>query len=150
MGDGVYAGGGSFDGTVNAFMPGRSERRLVDLRTQALAENLPGRLVAGDGLVRGLGLLRPILLSDDVLTLRLPGLEGSGVMDLVVETEELLFLRPSLRSEPNTERRCECMSVGMAESSGANDHAEATACGIWSKGKGEFTRGSSFCLMRAD
>ncbi len=39
VGDGVYAGGGSFDGTVKAFMPGRS-----------------GRLVAGDGFVRGLGL----------------------------------------------------------------------------------------------
>jgi hypothetical protein len=45
VGDGVYAGGGSFEGTVKAFMPGRS-----------------GRLVAGDGflsgLVLGLGLLR--------------------------------------------------------------------------------------------
>jgi hypothetical protein len=39
-GDGVYAGGGSFEGTVNAFMPGRS-----------------GRLVGGEGVVRGLGLL---------------------------------------------------------------------------------------------
>lgn len=41
VGEGVYAGGGSFEGTVKAFMPGRS-----------------GRLVAGEGLVRGLGLLR--------------------------------------------------------------------------------------------
>ena len=40
FGEGVYAGGGSFEGTVNAFMPGRS-----------------GRLVAGEGFVRGLGLL---------------------------------------------------------------------------------------------
>lgn len=40
VGEGVYAGGGSFDGTVKAFIPARS-----------------GRLVAGDGLVRGLGLL---------------------------------------------------------------------------------------------
>ena len=45
VGDGVYAGGGSFEGTVKAFMPGRS-----------------GRRVAGDGLVRGLGLLRGISL----------------------------------------------------------------------------------------
>jgi hypothetical protein len=41
VGEGVYAGGGSFDGTVKAFIPGRS-----------------GRRVAGDGFVRGLGLLR--------------------------------------------------------------------------------------------
>lgn len=41
VGDGVYAGGGSFEGTVKAFMPGRF-----------------GRRVAGDGLVRGLGDLR--------------------------------------------------------------------------------------------
>ena len=41
VGDGVYAGGGSLDGTVKAFIPGRS-----------------GRRVAGDGLARGLGLLR--------------------------------------------------------------------------------------------
>ena len=41
VGDGVYAGGGSFDGTVKAFMPGRS-----------------GRRVAGDGLARGFGFLR--------------------------------------------------------------------------------------------
>lgn len=40
VGDGVYAGGGSFEGTVKAFIPGRS-----------------GRLVAGDGLAKGLGLL---------------------------------------------------------------------------------------------
>ena len=41
VGDGVYAGGGSLEGTVKAFMPGRS-----------------GRRVAGEGFVRGLGLLR--------------------------------------------------------------------------------------------
>lgn len=41
VGDGVYAGGGSFEGTVKAFMPG-----------------LSGRLVAGEGLASGLGLLR--------------------------------------------------------------------------------------------
>ena len=35
----MYAGGGSFEGTVNAFIPGRS-----------------GRLVGGEGLARGLGL----------------------------------------------------------------------------------------------
>ena len=40
VGDAVYAGGGSFEGTVKAFMPGRS-----------------GRRVAGEGLVRGQGLL---------------------------------------------------------------------------------------------
>lgn len=39
-GEGVYAGGGSFDGTVNAFIPG-----------------LSGRLVAGDGFDIGLTLL---------------------------------------------------------------------------------------------
>lgn len=43
VGDGVYAGGGSLDGTVNAFIPGRS-----------------GRRVAGEGFVSGLGLLLPI------------------------------------------------------------------------------------------
>lgn len=32
VGDGVYAGGGSFDGTVNAFMPGRSGRRVAGER----------------------------------------------------------------------------------------------------------------------
>ena len=31
MGDGVYAGGGSLDGTVKAFMPGRSVRLSVSL-----------------------------------------------------------------------------------------------------------------------
>jgi hypothetical protein len=41
VGEGVYAGGGSLDGTVKAFIPGRS-----------------GRRVAGDGFVRGLALLR--------------------------------------------------------------------------------------------
>ncbi len=41
VGEGVHAGGGSLDGTVKAFIPGRS-----------------GRRVAGDGFARGLGLLR--------------------------------------------------------------------------------------------
>jgi len=45
VGVGSYAGGGSFDGTVKAFMPG-----------------LSGRLVGGLGFVRGLGLLRGISL----------------------------------------------------------------------------------------
>jgi hypothetical protein len=45
VGCAVYAGGGSFDGVVKAFIPGRS-----------------GRLVAGEGLVRGLGLLRGMSL----------------------------------------------------------------------------------------
>jgi hypothetical protein len=36
VGEGVYAGGGSFEGTVKAFIPGRS-----------------GRLVAGDGFEKG-------------------------------------------------------------------------------------------------
>lgn len=45
VGDGVYAGGGSLDGTVNAFIPGRS-----------------GRRVAGEGFASGLGLLLPIPL----------------------------------------------------------------------------------------
>jgi len=48
VGDGVYAGGGSFEGTVKAFIPGRS-----------------GRRVAGDGFVRGLGLLRPTSLGEN-------------------------------------------------------------------------------------
>ena len=45
VGDGEYAGGGAFEGTVKAFMPGRS-----------------GRRVAVDGLVRGQGLLRGVSL----------------------------------------------------------------------------------------
>ncbi len=45
VGDSEYAGGGWFEGTVKAFMPGRS-----------------GRRVAVDGLVRGLGLLRSVSL----------------------------------------------------------------------------------------
>lgn len=48
VGDGVYAGGGSFEGTVKAFIPGRS-----------------GRRVGGDGFVRGLGLLRPTSLGEN-------------------------------------------------------------------------------------
>lgn len=39
VGEAVYAGGGSFDGTVKAFIPGRS-----------------GRLVAGEGFASGFGL----------------------------------------------------------------------------------------------
>jgi hypothetical protein len=39
VGDSVYVGGGSFEGTVKEFTPGRS-----------------GRLVAGEGFARGLGL----------------------------------------------------------------------------------------------
>ena len=50
MGDGVYAGGGSLEGTVKASMPG-----------------LSGRLVAGEGFLRGfvlgLGLLRANVVS---------------------------------------------------------------------------------------
>ena len=45
VGDGVYAGVGAFGGTGKAFMPGEF-----------------GRRVTGDGLGRGLGLLRGILL----------------------------------------------------------------------------------------
>jgi hypothetical protein len=45
VGDSEYAGGGAFEGTVKAFMPGRS-----------------GCRVAVDGLVRGLGLLRGVSL----------------------------------------------------------------------------------------
>jgi len=55
VGDGVYAGGGSFDGTVKAFMPGRS-----------------GRRVAGEGFVRGLGLLR------EASSLRAKGFRSAG------------------------------------------------------------------------
>ena len=45
VGDSIYAGGGAFEGTVKAFIPRRSRRR-----------------VAVDRLVRGLGLLRSVSL----------------------------------------------------------------------------------------
>jgi hypothetical protein len=45
VGDSEYIGGGAFEGTVKAFMPGRL-----------------GRRVAVDGLVRGQGLLRGVSL----------------------------------------------------------------------------------------
>ena len=45
VGDGEYVGGGAFEGTVKAFMPRRS-----------------GRRVTVNGLVRGLGLLRGVSL----------------------------------------------------------------------------------------
>jgi hypothetical protein len=48
VGDKVYASGGLLDGTVKAFILGRS-----------------GRRVAGDGLARGLGLLRKPTLSGE-------------------------------------------------------------------------------------
>lgn len=60
FGDGVYAGGGSFEGTVNAFIPGRS-----------------GRLVAGEGFARGLGL--GLLLRDDAV---LSGARSAGPLKL--------------------------------------------------------------------
>jgi hypothetical protein len=65
VGDAVYAGGGSFEGTVNAFIPGRS-----------------GRLVAGDGLVSGLGFLpgmSPVFMlkSTGPLKLGVAGCSGS-------------------------------------------------------------------------
>lgn len=59
VGDGEYAGGGAFEGTVKAFIPGRS-----------------GRRVAGDGLVRGLRLLRGISL------LWGKGFRSTGPLDL--------------------------------------------------------------------
>ena len=101
FGEGVYAGGGSFEGTVNAFIPGRS-----------------GRLVAGEGFARGLGLLLrfsfPPRLISPKLVFRLfrsagplnLGTSGSWLVAEVfdrVETLLLLRLRP-LRIEPNNER----------------------------------------------
>lgn len=89
-GDGEYAGGGSFDGTVNAFMPG-----------------LSGRLVAGDGFESGFG------LGD--LDLDAAGFAGTGseeapwfpVSTVLVDFVDLvLFLRPNFRLiEPNIELR---------------------------------------------
>jgi hypothetical protein len=57
VGDGVYAGGGSLEGTVNAFIPGRS-----------------GLLVAGEGLESGFGLG---LLLDRVLAC-VSGVKSAG------------------------------------------------------------------------
>lgn len=87
-GDGVYAGGGSFEGTVKAFMPGRS-----------------GRLVAGEGFWKGFlpassganGL--PILFDGDGVLVFLDLVEVADNVDV------LLFLRLSLDlSVPKTDR----------------------------------------------
>lgn len=98
----MYAGGGSLDGTVNAFMPGRS-----------------GRLVAAEGLVRGF----EFLLADDWPIERGKGRKSTGplkvgdagigevgvwsfegVTELLEFCDELLFLRPILRKEPRRDR----------------------------------------------
>lgn len=103
----VYAGGGSLEGTVNAFMPG-----------------LSGRRVAGEGFVSGFGLGVRCL---DVLLKGLRGL-GEGVGEVGVLESELLercealdLLRPSLRIEPRNERD------GTEVSEGLMPHAESGA-----------------------
>jgi hypothetical protein len=93
--EGVYAGGGSLEGTVKAFMPGRS-----------------GRLVAGEGFVSGLGLLRACSLSrSPILSSAGPRVADVGVLGVCISeveefdlSEALLFLRPSLRMEPSNDR----------------------------------------------
>lgn len=98
VGDGVYAGGGSFDGTVNAFIPGRS-----------------GRRVAGEGFVRGLGLLLPIPPGCNVDGIsegpRNEGVAGvwrseAFVAEVSERCEDLLLLRPIFRREPKSDLPC--------------------------------------------
>lgn len=71
-GDGVYAGGGSLDGTVNAFIPG-----------------LSGRLVAGEGFESGFG-----VVDLDLATTGTAGTAGSAAA-LVDAVDLTLFLRPN-------------------------------------------------------
>jgi hypothetical protein len=96
LGDGVYAGGGSFDGTVNAFIPG-------------LSGLLVGFVVAngfGLGLRRGMA---EVSRGFDVeLLVASPG--RSDEFDFV---ETLLFLRPNLRIEPKKEREADVSSEDM-------------------------------------
>lgn len=61
VGDAVYAGGGSFDGTVNAFIPG-----------------LSGRLVAGDAFENGFGFGLGVLLRN----VGLLGVRSAGPLKL--------------------------------------------------------------------
>jgi len=98
VGDGVYAGGGSLEGTVKAFIPGRS-----------------GRRVAGEGFVSGLGLLLPMFPGCNESGIsegpRNEGLVGVCMSDAFVEEvfdlcEDLLLLRPILRREPKSDRLC--------------------------------------------
>ena len=98
VGEGVYAGGGSFEGTVNAFIPG-----------------LSGRLVAGDGFASGLGLLRdatsslsdaprPISAGPLNVPVGVVGVWISECAEVLDLCDALLDLRPSLRIEPKRER----------------------------------------------
>lgn len=101
VGDGVYAGGGSLDGTVKAFMPGRS-----------------GRRVAGEGFESGLGLLLPMPpgcrvagRSEGPKNVGVVGVVGVWRSDPFVDEvsdrcEDLLLLRPILRREPKRDRLC--------------------------------------------
>jgi hypothetical protein len=76
---GEYAGGGSFDGTVKAFIPGRS-----------------GRLVAGEGLESNGA---PMFVGP------LIDVSWDCSIEVLFLDEELLFLRPSLvLMEPKRER----------------------------------------------
>jgi hypothetical protein len=89
VGAGVYAGGGSLEGTVKAFIPGRS-----------------GRRVAGDGFEKGfgfgLGVLRPVLPEKGFPIF---SIDLDEVLECVECVDLLLFLRPSLRIDPKIERR---------------------------------------------
>lgn len=112
VGDGVYAGGGSFDGTVKAFMPGRSSSGLVSLVSPESRRpmprgnvNLPGRLVAGLGLssgdrsLCGLGTFRlncSVASSSGVLTEPETVLERGSSADSRDEVDRALFLRRKL------------------------------------------------------
>jgi hypothetical protein len=98
VGDGVYAGGGSLEGTVNAFIPGRS-----------------GRRVAGEGFVSGLGLLLPIPPGCNVEGIsegpRNDGVAGVWRSDAFVDEvsercDDLLLLRPIFRREPKSDLLC--------------------------------------------
>ena len=92
-GDGEYAGGGSFDGTVKAFMPG-----------------LSGRRVAGEGFDSGFGLGdRDLLPTGFAGAASSAGAGRNGLPELCVSTaladsvDLALFLRPSLLRDPKTE-----------------------------------------------
>lgn len=98
FGASVYAGGGSLEGTVKAFMPTRS-----------------GRRVAGEGFVSGLGLLRPGCkeLGIPVLSVgpRNEGVVGVWRSEFFVEAvsdrcEDLLLLCPIFRNDPKSDRPC--------------------------------------------
>lgn len=105
VGFSLYAGGGSFDGTVNAFMPGRS-----------------GRRVAGLGFAIGLGLVLlkgfPGFRSAGPRKVGVVGEVRSELLDLWEVCDALLFLRPSLRMEPRKDLE------GAAFSDGLIPHAE--------------------------